>query len=200
MATQTHAMDLHLQQASVNTHRSQGEVREVQGATGTMVRSEDGIFVDVKTKELEPGHVYTMWFVAINDPSNCSATPCPSTDVLGSSTMVKSDLGFADGTIADLSGAAHFATFQPLGELTNAWFGNGLAQSGAEIHLVLRDHGPMQMGYERQMMSTFRGGCTDESVSDSVPDTARNDGLMGYFACSNQQTVIFLPSGVGQDS
>ncbi len=58
MTTQAHAMDLHLQQASVNTHRSQGDVREVQGATGTMVRSESGIFVDVKTKDLTPRHVY----------------------------------------------------------------------------------------------------------------------------------------------
>lgn len=188
------AMDLKLQHSVVQTHRSQGEVKQVHGGVATLVRSEDGVFVNVETNQLTPGHAYTMWIVAINDSHQCSASPCPSEDVLGKPDLVKADLGFADGAIADQQGRAQFAAFQPVGKLAKAWFGTGLVHPKAEIHLVLRDHGPLQLGLERPMLTSFRAGCSAESVPETLPETARNDGYQGYYDCFNLQTVIFLPA------
>lgn len=200
LAGPTIAADLTLQTADVYTHRSQGDVRQVAEAAARLVRSEDGVFADVKTSELRPWHAYTMWIVTINAPENCSETPCPSTDVLGTPEIVDADLGFADGAIADGEGRAEFSTFLHLGDLPKAWFGNEFSNPDAEIHLVLRDHGPLQLGLERQMLSSFRAGCTDESVSETLPETARNDGFRADFDCYNHQTVIFLPAEGTEDS
>lgn len=185
----------------VETHPSQGDVREIEGSEAVRIATDEGVFASLTTRELTPGNAYTMWFVAINEPSTCESKPCAPADVLKRSDMVNSDVGYADGLIAGADGTGQFATFQRPGELPHAWIGNGLSNpAGAEIHLVIHDHGPLIDGREAAMIGTYRDGCTDASIPDAVPDAARADGKPGPNACKLVQDVIFAPGSMEQAS
>ncbi len=179
----------------VSTHRSQGDVRPVEGATATLVTTKDGAWASFDTRELTPGNAYTLWFAAINRPDACEDAPCMAPDVLKRSDEVQSDIGYGDGLITGPDGTGQFVTYRSTGDLPKAWFGNGLQEpQGAEIHLVIQDHGPLIAGMEREMITTYRGGCADDSVPEIVPDTAKADGEPGPNTCKSVQAVIFEQS------
>ena len=113
---------------AVNTHPSQGQVRPVDGAEARLVRTPGGFFVQMVTKELEPGNAYTLWLVAINAPEKCETAPCTGRDVVSRTKVVRAEVGYGDGMIAGPDGTAQFATFQRLGEFREAWYGFGLEQ------------------------------------------------------------------------
>jgi len=128
----------------VETHPSQGDVRVIEGATARLMTTADGVWASLDTRELTPGNAYTLWFVAINKPEACENTPCKAPDVLKLSDQTQSDVGYGDGLIAGPDGTGRFVAYRPVGELPQAWIGNGLqAPQSAEIHLVVRDHGPL---------------------------------------------------------
>lgn len=183
-----------MQHVNVMTHPSQGEVTLVNEGGARLIRSADGIFVNIEAEQLQPNHVYTMWVVAINAPHNCSQEPCPGSDVLQNADLVEADLGYGDGAIADGDGRARFAAFQPTGAMPHSWFGRGLTNMAGEIHLVIRDHGPLIRGREAKMLGTFRDGCNAESVPETLPDTARGNGMRGAYKCANIQAAIFMPA------
>ncbi|MEM7133273.1 MAG: hypothetical protein AAF702_43645 [Chloroflexota bacterium] len=178
----------------VSTHASRGDVTEVADAGSLIARSDDGLFMSFDTGELTPGNVYTAWWVFINDPSSCETIPCTPKDVLGNPDVVVSDLGYADGLIADADGNGHFVGYQPLGDLSNAWIGNGFSNlDGAEVHVIINEHGPALVETLDDMLSSYRGGCTDESIPAPFPDTARADGIPGPNPCQLYQFAIFVP-------
>ena len=176
----------------VKTHPSQGEPAIVDGAEARMAMDDDGLFVSLKTDGLTPGNVHTLWLVVINDPVACETSPCTSKDVLKRSDIVSSDVGYAGGVIVDDEGYAEFAWHQEEGDLTGGWFGNGLQNlHSAEVHLVVNDHGPLLPGREAAMLSTYRDGCTDESIPAPMPATARAQGEPGPNTCRLMQFAIF---------
>lgn len=176
----------------VETHPSQGDVRPIKGSKATLVTTQDGFFVDLDTQELIPGNAYTLWLVVINEPGTCETSPCKPPDVLERTAETKADVGYGDGIIA-ASEQGRFSSYQPMGELRSGWFGNGLQKpQAAEIHLVVRDHGPLLPDMAATMVNTHRGGCTDESVPAALPDPAKTDGEPGPNACRNVQDVIFV--------
>jgi len=180
----------------VETHPSQGDVREIEGSEAILLSTSKGVFASLETSELTPGNAYTLWFVAINNPEACENTPCKGSDVLGMSDEVQSDVGYGDGLIAGEDGSGTFTTHREKGEIPQAWIGTGLlTPKTAEIHLVVHDHGPLIDGREAEMIGTFRGGCTEESLSKMAPDTARADGEPGPNTCKLVQDVIFMQSG-----
>ncbi|MGH2592273.1 MAG: hypothetical protein ACRDGG_02035, partial [Anaerolineae bacterium] len=72
------------------------------------------------------------------------------------------------------------------------WFGNGFTNPrGAEIHLVLHDHGPMIPELVANQISTLRGGCTDASVPAAYPPIAKADGIPGPNTCRLVQFAVF---------
>ncbi|MFY0610245.1 MAG: hypothetical protein JXQ99_01865 [Hyphomicrobiaceae bacterium] len=176
----------------VETHPSRGEIRTVTGASARLVKTDSGLFATLDTNGLQPGNVYTLWLVVINDPSKCSQSPCSPKDVLKRSKVVNSDVGYAGGIIAAKDGSGRFATHQTKGELSSAWFGNGLkAPDKAEVHLVVNDHGPLIANRVADMLSTYRGGCTEVSIPKPMPSTARADGAPGPNTCRLWQHAIF---------
>ncbi len=179
----------------VETHSSQGDVREIAGSEAVKITTEEGVFVSLRTSELVPGNAYTMWFVAINDPEICDTQPCTGKDVLTRSQAVKSDVGYADGLIAGAGGTGEFSTFMPVGEMPHAWLGGGLTHPKvAEIHLVIHGHGPVIPGREAAMTHSYRDGCADDSLPALVPaETAKANGMSGPNACKLVQVVIFEP-------
>ena len=56
---------------------------------------------------------------------------------------------------------------------------------GADVHLVLRDHGPVQSGNFVDQLSTYGGGCTE------APD---GTGTLGDFVCTQPQFAVHEPT------
>jgi hypothetical protein len=67
-------------------------------------------------------------------------------------------------------------------------FGHGLTNPrGAEIHLILQDHGP---GLVANQLSPVRGGCTDASLPSLYPPVAFADGIPGPNTCRLRQFAV----------
>lgn len=177
----------------IRTHPSQGEVRIVEGASASVFLTEEGAFARFDTTELIPGDVYTLWWVVINNPDACAEFTCTPPEVLGRSDELLSDLGQADRIVPETE-EGHFAAFLPVGELPDAWFGNGFTNPlGAHIHLVINHHGPLIPEQAATMLNSYRGGCTDESLPASFPTTALSDGEPGPNACALLQVAVLEP-------
>jgi uncharacterized OsmC-like protein len=179
----------------VVTHPETGAMAPVEGATAHIVRSAEGVTVQMHTMNLEPGNVYTAWWVLANNPEVCEASPCSGADFVGKAAEAETEVAYADGVIVGESGEAHFAAYLPVGEVTDdPWFGNGFHNSiGAEIHLVINSHGPLIPERAGEMLNTYRAGCTDESLPAPFPDTAKADGEAGPNTCALVQAAVFQP-------
>lgn len=179
-------------QSEVTTHASRGDVEVVADASAQIVTSATGATLNFNATELNPGHVYTVWFVLFNQPDACESSPCTGADLLGNTDVVGGEAGYATGAIADENGNANFFAHMDLGDVPSAWFGNGFTNPNAEIHLVLMDAGPVIEGMEEEMLGSLRGGCTDESVPAAYPDVAKADGFAGPNTCQLYQVAIFV--------
>jgi hypothetical protein len=179
-------------QASVNWHAQSG-TGPVEGAHATLNTNANGASFTFHATQLNPGHVYTVWFVAINAPENCATSPCTApADVLGNTEGVQANITYGAGHVVGESGQATFAGFIPAGDMSNGWFGTPFTNPlGAEIHLVLNDHGPKIAELVSNMLHTYRGGCTDESLPPPFPATAIADGIPGPNTCRLYQVAIF---------
>lgn len=180
-------------EAEIKTHKMTGAVNVVDGAKAILVSSEAGIAGSFATKNLKPGHVYTMWVAIINKPEACAAgvDQCTGKDLLTRSDAVDGDVTYGDGLIVGEDGAAEFRTYVPTGKLGYSWLGNGLNDpTGAEIHFALHDHGPLIEGEAHDMMSTARGGCLEDSLPEPWPASARAGGKPGPNQCQMAQFAI----------
>jgi hypothetical protein len=116
------------QNGTVNWHPQSGS-GAVEGASAKFVRTDGGVNVSFKAKELIPGNVYTLWFIVANEPENCAAHPNPCTakdDILGNTDGVQADVTYVNGIVAGESGKGTLSGHVAVGELPNAWFGYGL--------------------------------------------------------------------------
>ncbi|HRW11305.1 MAG TPA: hypothetical protein P5121_39675 [Caldilineaceae bacterium] len=103
-------------------------------------------------------------------------------------------MGIGDGQIADEMGQAEFRATLKVDDTLDEWFGYGLPDTiAAEIHVVLHDHGPPVEGLVEEMLSSFRAGCTDESLPTIFPALAYADGTPGPNACIHYQFAMFQP-------
>lgn len=176
----------------VETHPSQGDIRIIQGAIAKLTTTENGISVLLQTNELVPGNVHTMWVAVMNAPEACAQRPCAPPDVLNNTEATGSDVTYADGILVGPDGTGTFRTFIPTGPSGFWWYGNGLQEPmTAEIHLIVNDHGPIIPEMAQSMLTTYRGGCTDESLPPPFPDTAKSNGTPGPNQCKLIQEVIF---------
>ncbi len=125
------------------------------GAISTIVRDTSGVTVTVHTK-LEPGP-HTLWLLIWNDPSRCSATPCPPPVDPPDSVL------YAGGNLIISTGRAWYGARLNVGETADIIGGieqMGLTNPmGAEVHAVLRSKGPVIMGRLEEQLSNFEGGC-----------------------------------------
>ena len=135
---------------------------EIKGASATLNRKENGISAKLKTIGLIPGNAYTMWFVVFGE------TPGPPKST------------FAAGHVIGGSGKAEFSGHKSFEE---GVFENPLT---AEVHLVIRTHGPAQPGMIPSMIHTMDGGC--ESGFPSGPGLHADSDVVGY--CANIQVAI----------
>jgi len=162
-------------------------------AQATLVRRPDGVSFGIRTEQLRPHHAYTVWFVVINNPSACAATPCSGPDIL-LNPATDSQVTYGAGHISGGSGRAGFAGSFQAGAI-DGWLPDGglWDPMTAEIQLVLNDHGAKLPAYMPEMTHTYRAGCTDASLPGFFPDSAKADGTPGPNACQLYQAAVFQP-------
>jgi len=130
------------------------ESGETTGAS-TLARTVDGIRARITTREVTPGHAYTVWAVVFNTPEGCDG-PCDAGDLANPAAGAASLLG--DGGVARVDRTT-FAVALPVGDgLTDAL--------GAEVHFVIRTHGSAIPGLVGAQTSTLNGGCPPNTCAN----------------------------------
>lgn len=143
----------------------------------------------------EPGNAYTVWIMAFNHPEFCrggetaDGLRCSRGDHLSPATGFSIMYGtgaWAEGNALNLRG------FREANSLLNVpedvALGAGLVNpEGAEIHLRIRDHGPAQEGVEDDQISSFRGGCTEDTAPAFF--APREDAAYGDYRCGDIQAT-----------
>jgi hypothetical protein len=121
----------------------------VPGAWSTLVANGAGASMTLHTTELTPGDVVTVWCVVFNVPENCSMakarTDAVRTDLppYGGDGSAEPSVLYATGHVIGGSGTASYGAHLAVGDTSGALFGPGLTNPlGAEIHLVVHEHGP----------------------------------------------------------
>jgi hypothetical protein len=162
-------------------------------AEARLVRRPDGVSFGIQTAHLRPHHAYTVWFVVVNNPSACAATPCSGPDIL-LNPATDAQLTYGAGHISGGSGNGAFAGSFQAGAI-DGWLPDGglWDPMAAEIQLVVNDHGAVLPAYLPEMTHTYRAGCTDGSIPAIFPDSARADGTPGPNACQLYQVAVFQP-------
>jgi len=161
--------------------------------SSTLVRTDNGVSVALKTMGLAPGHVVTLWWVVFNDPDGCQAgipgfSSCGRPDAMAGRGGVSPN--HAAGRIVDEDGTAEFGAHLRKGDDSRALAGDGLvAPRGAEVILILKDHGPKIPHLVSDQLRTFAGGCADQS--DAPPDApAELIGTRGPNDCAEIQISV----------
>jgi hypothetical protein len=151
-----------IQFQAVDMHEFAPPGNPVAGAA-TLLRSETGISYRIYTTGLTPGHAYTIWTVIFNRPENCTdGCNRPNLD----DARVRGSVFFGGSTIAGENGTGNFSDSVEKGPLpaglqvnmldVPAGTANGLIDPmKADIHLVLRTHGPLVASQADVQLSTF---------------------------------------------
>jgi hypothetical protein len=148
----------------------------VNGAGSQLVRAEDGVFMTFHSQALTPGTVATAWWVFFNDPKECATSPCHVADLLTNPASQPSLL-YAAGRIVGPDGALDLGSFRAVGDTTGsesfppfpATNPGLLDPKRAEIHIVIRTHGPALLGDLSALatqLSTFNGGCPPNTCAN----------------------------------
>lgn len=173
----------------------------VDDAKADLVRMDNGIYMNVKTNGLEPGHVVTMWYVVFNNPEYCSGGECGEDDVFNlnadGSFIFNADgtppmneeawdaIGIsllrADGVVIGEDGTADLRGHLPVGDTIEAVAGPGLLDPyKAEVHAVLRDHMEPKADMLNDMINSMNAGC-----SEAFPNEPCHDPQFAIFKPAN---------------
>jgi hypothetical protein len=119
--------------------------------TSTLTRTASGIAFSLTTSGLEAGHAVTVWWMVFNPDGPLSVQ-------------------YAAGHVIDEGGAAEFGGHLSVGDTEGVINGGPglLDATGANVVLVVRDHGPADPGRVDQQVHTFdvcNPTCTDLQIS-----------------------------------
>ncbi len=146
--------------------------------SATIHRSKNGVTVNVKTTGLIAGNAYTMWVVAFNSPQDC----LDATDgQLGVDGCDGSDLGRANGDVMYGAGhvvggngkgnfSAHLSEGDVSGSVRPQPSPGLIDAQTAEVHIVIKDHGPKIPGMVSEQIHTFNGGCNEGDENEGLCD------------------------------
>lgn len=183
-----HTMTTHVEHMGTETTPA----RTIAGSRAKLMTSSHGATMIMSTSELTPGHVTTAWWVIMTKPKLCKSKPCSPEDVIGRAGLVGTQIVYADGVINTPDGTAHFAAHLPKGTVKGGWYDQDFSDpKAAEIHLVLNDHGPLVPAMAASMLTSYRGGCRNDSLPPPFPDSAKADGMPGPNSCMLIQDSIF---------
>ena len=162
----------------------------VPGASSKITRNRSGATSTLHTSGLTPGNALTLWMVVFNVPGECATSPCGEADV-APGTDAEVDVIYVAGHVVGGSGKATFSGRRATGDNSKSLFAQfgapapGLTDPlGAEMHLIVRDHGPAIPGQIPDQIHTFEGACTPAS-SFGLGD--------GGYECEDIQFSIHQP-------
>jgi hypothetical protein len=138
----------------------------IPDAWSALVRTDDGVSMTFHTTGLTPGTAATVWWVFFNNPSACRLGMFGATCGLGdlANPEVQASVQFAAGHVIGGEGVANYGGHFSVGA-TPVCAGFGLPCAGlldarrADVHLVVRTHGPAIPGLVDEEISSFNGGC-----------------------------------------
>ncbi len=147
----------------------EGEPSPLAGGSSTLVRAGDGVAFNLSTSDLAPNAPYTVWWVGFNPDNPCIDESTKTCSCTGNDLRPDKDSVFyATGGMSDRLGTATFAGNVEYGKLPMGFDQipvfdtpdgpitfNAPLENGAEIHFVIRAHGPALRGRGR------RGGDDD---------------------------------------
>lgn len=143
------------------------------GGAATLFRSNNNVRARIATSGLDTNAAYTVWWILWNRPDLCSA-PCGANDLGISGSSVFYAAGFVTGGDGTANVTAHLDA-GPLPSGIDILIPGGL-HSGfglrAEIHMLLRSHGPISPGSVATQIGSFDPACA---------------------ICEDQQAVAFPP-------
>ncbi|MEN8789709.1 MAG: hypothetical protein ABF293_11520 [Flavobacteriaceae bacterium] len=160
-------------------------VNGVLAGTSTLHRNNNGITANFKATGLIPGHAYTVWWVIWNNPEECEGGvgACGSdADFIENADAIKIEIMYATGHVAGNSGTGNFGAHlnenDDSGSINDLQFlpayGGLLDSQKAEVHLVLRSHGPAVPGIVNEQIGSYLGGCPTDFpygfVFTEIPD------------------------------
>ena len=174
------------------THPTQGPVNPVEGSMAKLRSDDYGVTAEVVTHGLTPGHAVTFWVAYVNNPAACSATPCTPADTTVNFEATESNVVYSGGRVIR-SHTEYFRAHIPVDTSVGGWFNQDLTNPrGAEVHVIINDHGPLISEMARNQTGSFRGGCTTESLLPGMPQSAIDDGIPGPNACRFVQFQLFV--------
>jgi len=138
----------------------------VTGANSVMIRNAEGVSYTVDTSGLTPGDAATNWWIVFNNPQFCSDGGCGAKDFPqnGGDPKVEASAYWATGAIVDANGFVHFSAHQAVGGPApgQVLFGPSLQNRNAEIHIIIRTHGPASTDPAtlHGQLTTFGGACS----------------------------------------
>jgi hypothetical protein len=146
----------------------------IAGAWSNLVRTDHGASFTIHTSGLTAGDAVSVWWVVFNRPEECEAgegdLSCGAGDLppFGGDFSAEPSVFFATGHIIGGSGGGQFGGYTttdgPRGEVL---FGDGLTNPrGAEIHLVVRTHGPAIPSMLPGQFMSFGVGCDVNTCED----------------------------------
>ena len=139
-----------------------------EAGTATLKKNDKGFTVKFEVSDLIHGHTYTLWCVAWNKPGECSTPNQCSDGDFANADLVEVEVMYIAGHLVGKSGKGNFSGHLNEGDdsgSTNAFFGlpgfGGLQDVDlAELHFVLRSHGPAIPGLVNEQINSYEGGCT----------------------------------------
>ena len=139
---------------------------------GRLERTPYGAHMRLKSKDLDPGYAYSVWWFIFNKPHNCEANPCGEADLFN--PAVEASIMNGGGRVANAWGHSIFEAFLPVGYVNSnpasgnirQFSGPGIVNvKGAEIHAVVRCHGPVDENplIAVEQTSTLLGSCSEDN-------------------------------------
>ena len=117
---------------------------------------------------LPKNHAYTIWAVVFNNPEHCATLPCSAADLDNPDVLLDAlfiggavtPRGFGHSKAVVTGGLREGDTSGSLfGELFNLPSVGLLDTRKAEVHLILRSHGPKIRELVREQTTSYSGGC-----------------------------------------
>ena len=143
-----------------------------QRGTSDLVRTVDGVGMNIDTTDLPVG-AYTVWWAIFNSPGACSDGECGENDVLPPNVNPDAEVSvlWATGGIVGPDRMGHFSARLGVG-VDGApgviLWGDGVTNPlAAEIHLIVRYHGPASFGDAAQLgaeLTTVGASCSGDDT------------------------------------
>jgi len=166
----------------------------IEGSEAILIKSPAGASMQITSSGITPGHAITVWFVAVQNPEGCAKNPCSPKEAMGMAEMNTVAVN-GGGTVVPADGKIFLSAFLPAGDVPTNLYDTKLTNpETAEYHLVIHDHGPLIPDLAADQISSFRGGCTLESVPPFYPESSRTDGAGGPNTCVSRQVALFVPA------